>query len=110
MMQGIGGVIRDADGNLIGGYWKFINHQTNTFAEIAAVLHDLKLCSEIRLNKIWIETDPQIAVELNHKEYVGHWSLQHNWIHIIKFYRRLNSRLVTFTEKATQFYICWLTL
>ena len=57
-------------------YSEFLGTQTNNYAELFAIAKGLELCWEKGINKIWVETDSQVAISLIVKDQLGHWTLQ----------------------------------
>lgn len=59
---GGGGVIRDTQGALIAGFSTFYGWETNTMAEVRALLDGIRLCIKLQLDRIEIGTYSQLLV------------------------------------------------
>ncbi|KAL6558461.1 hypothetical protein OROMI_018811 [Orobanche minor] len=70
------GVIRDHFGQPIFMFSEYIGLQINNYAEIYAIWRGLEFCMEKSYNKIWIEVDSKIAIDLIERSTTSHWTLQ----------------------------------
>ncbi|WRX24224.1 Ribonuclease H domain - like 10 [Theobroma cacao] len=59
-----GGVLRDHAGKLIFGFSENIDPCNSLQAELQALLRGLLLCKEHRIEKLWIEMDALVAIQL----------------------------------------------
>ncbi|WRX28178.1 Reverse transcriptase domain - like 10 [Theobroma cacao] len=59
-----GGVLRDHTGKLIFGFSENIGPCNSLKAELHALLHGLLLCKERHIEKLWIEMDALVAIQL----------------------------------------------
>ncbi|XP_035549769.1 uncharacterized protein LOC118349441 [Juglans regia] len=60
--SGVGGVIRDANGNLLLAYSISLGQSTNNFAELSSLLEGIRRCYTLWLQRVEIETDSQLLV------------------------------------------------
>ncbi|KAK6123324.1 hypothetical protein DH2020_042933 [Rehmannia glutinosa] len=73
---GIGGVLRDSNGNIIWAFSDFIEECPNSlYAEAAALLRGLQLLDTSCTTTLWIETDSKLLWQILSHNHLGHWKL-----------------------------------
>ncbi|KAL0922929.1 hypothetical protein M5K25_006959 [Dendrobium thyrsiflorum] len=72
---GCGGIIRDSKGNLFMAYATPLVQCSIIFAELAAILHGLKMCLTLGLRNIWIE-----FLVVCSENYLGGWVFLIRWM------------------------------
>ncbi|KAF5465389.1 hypothetical protein F2P56_015402 [Juglans regia] len=82
--SGIGGVIRDDQGNLRLAYAQQIPEGTNNNAELISLLHGLRNCREMGLQLVEVEMDSNILVNRLRKRNCGIWYLEDFWEEIMQ--------------------------
>ena len=64
MLGGGGGIIRNANGEWVGGYARAIGITTNAAAKLWALRDGLNMCIELNLPTVIIELDAKLVVDL----------------------------------------------
>ncbi|KAL0453728.1 UNVERIFIED_CONTAM: putative ribonuclease H protein [Sesamum latifolium] len=88
-LAGAGGLARDCQGNLIFAFYDCLDVQTNTYAELFAVVRGLQLARERGCRQIWVETDAMAVLHLIQKD-EGDWHIQMLLTRLIVMRRGMN--------------------
>ncbi|XP_041026987.1 14.7 kDa ribonuclease H-like protein [Juglans microcarpa x Juglans regia] len=82
-ISGGGGIIRDDQGGVVAGFAHNYGHATNTIAECRALLDGLRLCRQLGLRDVLVESDSMVIVG---------WFLWKFWEEITTMVGELNVR------------------
>lgn len=64
---GLGGILRDEQGKWLGGYYGKVGISTSLVAEIWSIREAIEIAKEFGINKLTVETDSKLAVEMLNK-------------------------------------------
>lgn len=84
-LSGVGGVIRDHDGNFRLGFSVPIGSCTNTYAEVMGFLFGLQNARHMGFNAIEIEMDSKLIIEWILTRRCGLWYLEDFWEEIVHY-------------------------
>ncbi|KAL0385591.1 UNVERIFIED_CONTAM: hypothetical protein Sradi_2953400 [Sesamum radiatum] len=98
---GIGWLIRNSHGNLVLAFADFLEEQTNTYAELYAVVRGLQLARDTGCNRLWIEIDAMVVLHIIEKR-EGNWKLHHLLTHLRLLNRGITLKVThVFREENT---------
>ncbi|KAI3443768.1 hypothetical protein Pfo_000433 [Paulownia fortunei] len=75
-IAGAGGLLRNWNGDVLVAFYEAIGVQTNSVAELHAVLRGLMLAIERGFTRIWIEVDSKLVVQLLTGNSMANWTHQ----------------------------------
>ncbi|EOY06956.1 Uncharacterized protein TCM_021518 [Theobroma cacao] len=73
----IGGLLRDHTGTLVFGFSENIGPSNSLQAELRALLRGLLLCKERNIEKLWIEMDALVAIQMIQQSQKGSHDIQY---------------------------------
>jgi len=85
--SGTGGLLRDANDNLIFAFSVDFGVGSNNAAELRAILYRLKICQEQRINGVEVETDSLLVVKWICGAKCRVWYLEDYWDEVLKIFR-----------------------
>ncbi|PKU70188.1 Putative ribonuclease H protein [Dendrobium catenatum] len=68
---GLGGIIRDHNGNVLAAYAGPLNKCTVITVELNALSYDIDICSNMGCNNIWLEVDAQLVIQIINNVVLG---------------------------------------
>lgn len=71
------GIVRDHKGKCTGGFSVCYGTGTNTLAEILALKGGLKLCLELNISSVIVESDSMVVVSTIRTAPIGNWRLKY---------------------------------
>ncbi|KAL0404122.1 UNVERIFIED_CONTAM: putative ribonuclease H protein [Sesamum radiatum] len=71
-----GGIIRDCHGRFILRFADGLGVQTNTYAELYAIVRGLQLAKNAKCSHLEVESDSKVALQIIHNS-AGDWKVQH---------------------------------
>jgi ribonuclease HI len=90
---GGGGILRDSKGRCWAGFSRHYGNCTNMAAETRALLDGLRMCRDLGIRDIIVETDSNIVVQWLHKDTCSLWWLWEFWEEILELTRLLNAQV-----------------
>ncbi|KAF5468683.1 hypothetical protein F2P56_012820 [Juglans regia] len=82
-LMGAVGVIRDDGGRMNLAFMEFLDHGTNNVVELMALLHGLRQCRNLGIQKVEVELDSLLIVNWLEKMRCGIWYLEDYWEEIL---------------------------
>ncbi|KAL0374197.1 UNVERIFIED_CONTAM: putative ribonuclease H protein [Sesamum radiatum] len=86
---GAGGIIRDCHGRFILGFADGLGVQTNTYAELYAIVRGLQLAKNAKCSHLEVERDSKVALQIIHNS-AGDWKVQHLLTRLRSLHRDIN--------------------
>ncbi|KAF5471469.1 hypothetical protein F2P56_008257 [Juglans regia] len=89
---GGGGILRDNNGDVLGGFAHAYGDATNTIAECRALYDGLRLCRQLNLRDVLVESDSTVIVGWLASWICKYWFLWDFWEEVTSMVRELNAR------------------
>lgn len=70
-----GGIIRDHNGELVAAFSSFYGPGTSNSAEFNALYDGLRICQQLEIDRVIVESDSTVVISAIKKRYVEHWKL-----------------------------------
>lgn len=69
------GIIRDHNGALVAAFSSFYEPGTNNSAEFNALYDGLRICQQLEIDRVIVESDSTAVISAIKKRFVEHWKL-----------------------------------